>query len=94
MHPTLESGVFVVVLRWQFWGWNQKLQVDDVVAVNHTKYGQIVKRISQIDYGKNNQVAALRLSGDNESASVTEVQMGWVGVDDLIGRVVYVVRAG
>lgn len=94
MHPALESGAFVLVWRWQVGCYHQRLQVGDIVAVRHSYYGEIVKRISEVRLDKNGQVSELRLRGDNAAASVSEEKMGWVTLKQVIGKVVYVVNAG
>ena len=92
MHPALESGAFVLVWRWQVGRYRQCVQVGDIVAVRHLYYGEIIKRVSKVRLGNNGQVTALRLCGDNAAASVTEAQMGWVALEQVIGKVVYVMR--
>ena len=93
VHPAITSGVFVLVWRWQIAKHRQRLRVDDIVAVEHARYGKIIKRICQVRLGSSGQVIALRLRGDNELASVSEARMGWVSVDSVIGKMVYVVKA-
>lgn len=95
MHPTLMSGVFVLLWRWQIFGGCQRVKVGDIVAVDHPEFGKIIKRISEIEQGieKGSGVRNLRLRGDNALASVTEAQMGWIEESRVIGKVVYVVRS-
>lgn len=91
MYPALTSGAFVLVIRWRAFGWHQRLAIGDMVAVNHPEFGEIIKRISSIDNDKAR--LTFRLRGDNHQASVTEAQMGWINEEQLIGKVVFVVRA-
>ena len=94
MHPTLESGAFVLVLgfavRVKKFGidWQQSLKVGDIVAVRHIYYGNIIKRICQIDYNDKCMMTGLYLLGDNPSQSVSTEQMGWVDIEQVIGKVV------
>lgn len=92
MHPALESGAFVLVWRWEIGRYRQQVQVGDIVAIRHSYYGEIIKRVSQVRLDNNGQAIALRLCGDNAAASVTEVQMGWIMLEQVIGKVVYVVK--
>lgn len=93
MHPAITSGVFVLLWRWQIAKFGQRLRVGDVIAVDHPRYGKIIKRICEVDLDHRGQVIALRLRGDNGRASVSEAKMGWVGVESVIGKVVYVIKA-
>lgn len=93
MHPAITSGVFVLLWRWKIAKHRQRLRVGDIVAVDHPRYGKIIKRICEVDLDHRGQVSRLRLRGDNERASVSEAQMGWVDVENVIGRVIYVVKA-
>jgi len=93
MHPAIKSGVFVLVWRWQIRQYQQRLQVGDIIAVEHAHYGKIIKRICEVDLDSNGQVSGLRLRGDNELASISEAKIGWVSVESVIGRVVYVIKA-
>ena len=92
MHPALESGAFVLVWRWQVGRYRQRVQVGDIVAVRHSYYGEIIKRVSKVRLDNKGQVIALRLCGDNAAASVTDTQMGRVALEQVIGKVVYVIR--
>ena len=42
---------------------------------------------------KYGELIELSLRGDNELASISEARMGWVSVESVIGKVVYVVKA-
>lgn len=87
----------------QHLGFAKGLNKGDIVVVNHPKYGRIIKRIAKIEYDirqlselKKPQVACyqlvrLRLRGDNKNGTVSEHDMGWVSVEQLMGKVVYVV---
>ncbi|MGO2339967.1 MAG: S26 family signal peptidase [Psychrobacter sp.] len=122
MHPTLESGAFVLLCHHAYFTQdsavltdsnrylsrlslrrlladNLKLEVGDIVAVDHPKYGHIIKRITQLEYSlaskstdkrpQKHHITRLRLKGDNYIASTSEAAMGWVEANHLIGKVVY-----
>ena len=122
MHPTLESGAFVLLCRHGYLTPSSAvltdsnkylsrlsvkrlladkltLKVGDIVAVNHPKYGHIIKRITQLEYSlaskstnrrpQKHHITRLRLKGDNYIASTSEAAMGWVEAHHLIGKVVY-----
>ena len=93
MHPALESGAFVLVWHWKIGRYHQRLQVGDIVAVRHSYYGEIIKRVSEIQTDKHGRMIELCLRGDNAAASVTEEQMGRVALDQVIGKMVYVMGA-
>ena len=95
MHPTLESGAFVLVMGFAInakrFGvyWQQPLSVGDIVAVRHSQYGDIIKRICQIDYDDKRMMTGLYLVGDNPSQSVSTEQMGRIDIEQVIGKVVW-----
>jgi len=122
MHPTLESGAFVLLCQHTYLvpspavltdsnrclsrlslkcllSDKLKLKVGDIVAVNHPKYGHIIKRITQLEYSlaskstdkrpQKHHITRLRLKGDNHIASTSEEAMGWVEAHNLIGKVIY-----
>lgn len=91
MYPALTSGAFVLVIRWRAFGWHQRLAVGDMVAVDHPEFGAIVKRVSRLD--NDNGGVKFRLCGDNQQASVTEAQIGWINEEQFIGKVVFVAHA-
>ncbi|WP_230661729.1 S26 family signal peptidase [Psychrobacter sp. I-STPA10] len=95
MHPTLESGAFVLVMGFVVnikrlgVQWQPSLKVGDIVAVRHSQYGDIIKRICQIEYDDKRSITGLYLVGDNPSHSVSTEQMGLVEVEQVIGKVVW-----
>ena len=95
MHPTLESGAFVLVMGFAInlkrFGvyWQQSLKVGDIVAVHHSQYGDIIKRICQIDYDDKHRMRGLYLVGDTPSQSVSTEQMGRIDIEQVIGKMVW-----
>lgn len=95
MHPTLESGAFVLVMGFAVSvkrlgvQWRQSFKVGDIVAVHHQQYGDIIKRICQIDYDDKRTITGLYLVGDNPSQSVSTEQMGRIDIEQVIGKVVW-----
>ncbi len=83
MSPNFLPDDFVLLIahRWQ------KLAVGDVVLVNHQHYGKIIKRIASIE--KDNWFT---LKSDNPQGVTTE-QMGIINKGQVIGKVVYQVKA-
>ena len=95
MHPTLESGAFVLLMAFAIRSkrlgihWQQPLKVGDIVAVRHSQYGDIIKRVYQIDYDDKQMMIGLYLVGDNPSQSVSTEQMGRIDMAQLLGKVVW-----
>ena len=95
MHPTLESGAFVLVMGFAInvkkfgMQWQQSLKVGDIVAIRHSQYGDIIKRVCQIDYDDKQMMIGLYLVGDNPSQSVSTEQMGRIDMAQLLGKVVW-----
>ena len=95
MPPTLASGAFVLVMGFTLnikklgVYWQQPLKVGDIVAVRHVYYGDIIKRICQIDYDDKRTITGLYLVGDNPSHSVSTEQMGRIDIEQVIGKMVW-----
>lgn len=80
MSPRLYDGDFVFVSR-LYWS----LEVNQLVVVDHSVYGFIVKTILHIAPG-----GLLWLSGENHK-SLTPERIGWVSQKRVIGKVLWCV---
>lgn len=76
MRPTFRPGQLVVVIP------GCRLRVGDVVMIRHDGLEKI-KRIARLDD------ARLYVLGDNPSASTDSRTFGWVGVESVVGKVVW-----
>lgn len=81
MEPLLFAGDFVLVSRI-----HRALKVGDLVAARHAQFGIIIKRIAEI-----HSQQGLRLEGENP-ASLSSEQIGIVGTESLIGKVVFSIK--
>nr|WP_276606062.1 S24/S26 family peptidase [Neptunomonas sp. XY-337] len=82
MSPSLCDGDFIV----SFKGRLRRYKVDDIVVVQHSLYGVIVKRIKEVY-----PTDSFALIGDNPTSTSTE-QMGTIEKNAIIGRVVLHIR--
>ncbi len=86
MSPIFLPNNFVLVIKHPW----QKFNVGDVILVNHQHYGKIIKRICTIEtqHGK----TFFTLKSDNPQGVTTE-QIGKTNKNQLIGKVIYQVKA-
>lgn len=78
MLPALESGQQVITFNWF-----KKLKVGDLVVVKLEKR-DIIKRLKAI---KKDQVFAI---GDNEKYSTDSRSLGWMNINQVIGKVIWI----
>ncbi len=83
MLPTFSHGDFVITARPLF----RNYRCNDLVAVNHPRFGRIIKRISHCFYD-----GTFQLVGDNHSASATTEAMGIISSEQILGRVIWTIR--
>jgi nickel-type superoxide dismutase maturation protease len=76
MAPTFRPGQVVVVRQ------TRKVAVGDIVMFRHDDMEKI-KRVARVETGR------LYLLGDNPRASTDSRNFGWVGIEDLIGKIVW-----
>jgi nickel-type superoxide dismutase maturation protease len=76
MTPTFRPGQVVVVRR------TSKVAVGDIVMFRHDGVEKI-KRVARLETGR------LYLLGDNPAASTDSRNFGWVGTENLIGRITW-----
>ncbi len=82
MRPFLKPGDYVFVLK------TRRVKPGDVILCYHplTKR-KMIKRVKEI-----NADGTLTIIGDNPSRSTDSRHFGPIGVDDIIGKVVWVIR--
>jgi phage repressor protein C with HTH and peptisase S24 domain len=76
MAPTFRPGQVVVIRR------TSHVSVGDIVMFRHDGIEKI-KRVARAETGR------LYLLGDNPQASTDSRNFGWVGTENLIGRIVW-----
>lgn len=80
MQPTIKDGTAVLVNRLAYFF--KKPKVGDIVVLKRQKY--IIKRIAAI---KKEQVFVI---GDNKKESNDSRHFGWIGKDNILGKVIYI----
>jgi len=81
MQPFLRSGDYVLASRLYM-----KIAINDLIVVNHPRYGRIIKRVSNISH-----TLGVCLSGDN-AESVTSEEMGWVDRAQVDAKVILSIK--
>lgn len=81
MQPFLRSGDYVFATRLYI-----SIAINDLIVVNHPRYGRIIKRVSNI-----NQALGVCLSGDNKE-SVTSDEMGWISLNQVGAKVIFSIK--
>jgi len=79
MLPNLKPEAFALVRA----TWLKKLEVGDIVIVNHLIFGAIIKRLVHIDYYYGHNIA-----GDNPH-SVSTGELGKIWSCDVVGVVLF-----
>lgn len=82
MLPGLRSGDYVFIRRRP-----PSLLTGDLVVVQHTQFGTIIKRIKHVC--SNNQFT---LEGDNPLASTSSAALGLVSKEQVLGKVVWQIK--
>ncbi|MBT6276504.1 MAG: S24/S26 family peptidase [Chromatiales bacterium] len=85
MAPTLLDGDYVIGRRPSG---RRPLRIGDVVVLNHSYYGRMVKRISDCDVD-----GRFRVRGDN-AMTVASIDVGAVSLEQIERRVVFRVSPG
>lgn len=80
MSPNIKQGSFVFIFKSPF----TKFKTGDLVVVDHSQYGRIIKRV----YSSNNN-QQFSLTGDNPD-SLSSEKMGLVNKRQLCGKVFYI----
>lgn len=80
MEPTLKQNQIVIVSSIPYFF--RKPKIGDVVVLKRQKY--IIKRIAAI---KKEQVFVI---GDNKKESNDSRHFGWIGKDNILGKVIYI----
>jgi phage repressor protein C with HTH and peptisase S24 domain len=76
MAPTFRAGQIVAIRR------SGELQVGDVVMVLHDGLEKL-KRVARLE------PARVYVLGDNPAASTDSRNFGWLGIETVIGRVIW-----
>ncbi len=82
MGPDLVSGDYVISTKVYF-----KIEKGDTLVVKHPLFGLIIKKVFDV-CGQ-----LFLLIGENHQESVTTKQMGWIGSQQIKGKVVLKVKA-
>ena len=82
MLPTLTGGDFVIASRLY-----RHINVDDLLVINHPRYGKIIKRVKEISNNKD-----VYITGDNNTESVSSAQMGWIKSNQIQGKVLFSIK--
>lgn len=80
MLPSFSSGDYLLI----FGSSLCPPQINQVVLVNHPRFGKIVKRIS-----KHHPDNGYLLTGDNPQESTSSQTMGWIPKERIYGRVIW-----
>lgn len=80
MQPTIKDGTAVLINRLAYL--LKKPKIGDIVVLKRQKY--IIKRIAAI---KKEQVFVI---GDNKKESNDSRHFGWIGKDNILGKVIYI----
>jgi signal peptidase I len=83
MQPHLSDGDFLIVLTWF-----QSISLGDIVVAHHNTYGDLVKRVASIE-GDGKYIF---LASDN-IVGLNSTQMGRLTKKDILGKVIYTVKA-
>ncbi len=81
MLPRLAAGDFVFTSRFFF-----RVNEGDLVVIDHPRFGRLVKRVFEVEENQR-----MLLCGEN-NASVSPEEMGWVTIEQLLGKVLFCVR--
>lgn len=81
MEPILSDGDFVVIFKWFY-----KLNTGDIVAINHTTYGLIIKRVLSIS-----KDGYISVCGENSTSLSTE-KMGRIERELIQGRAIFSIK--
>lgn len=73
MLPALDQGDFVIIIKC-------RPQIGDIVVAKHSKYGEIIKRVSKINS------TGYELSGDNNK-SINSKKIGFISPKNILGKV-------
>ena len=81
MLPYLTSGDFVIATRF-----HGPIKVDDLLVINHSYYGRIIKRVKEIlpDH-------SMLVTGDNNE-SISSEQIGWIKPIHVQGKVLLSIK--
>ena len=80
MLPSFCGGDFVIIYRRS----KSTFKQGDVVVVEHTRLGKIIKRIMAVESEGN-----LLLAGDNFAASTDTLTLGTIEPEQVLGRVIW-----
>jgi len=78
MSPVIPDGSYVLINTWRI---KQKLTPNRIVKVQHSRYGEIIKRIEHID-----NLGKIWLKGEHPN-SVSTAEIGPITKGDIIGIV-------
>ena len=84
MWPNYCSGDYVLAFRHR----SLTFKAGEVVVVNHTRFGNIIKRIERVE---NN--SSLAIAGDNRLSSTDSETLGLVSIKQVLGKVLWHIAA-
>lgn len=84
MQPTIKDGTAVLInkLAYLF----KKPKIGDIVVLKRQKY--IIKRIAAINPSADGE--QVFVIGDNKKESNDSRHFGWIGKDNILGKVIYI----
>lgn len=84
MQPTIKDGTAVLVNRLAYL--LKKPKIGDIVVLKRQKY--IIKRIAAINPSADGE--QVFVIGDNQKESNDSRHFGWIGKDNILGKVIYI----
>lgn len=84
MEPTIKQNKIVIVSSIPYFF--RKPKVGDIVVVKRQKY--IIKRIAAINPSADGE--QVFVIGDNKKESNDSRHFGWIGKDNILGKVIYI----
>lgn len=84
MQPTIKDGTAVLVNRLAYL--LKKPKIGDIVVLKRQKY--IIKRIAAINPSADGE--QVFVIGDNKKESNDSRHFGWIGKDNILGKVIYI----
>lgn len=84
MQPTIKDGTAVLINRLAYLF--KKPKIGDIVVLKRQKY--IIKRIAAINPSADGE--QVFVIGDNKKESNDSRHFGWIGKDNILGKVIYI----
>jgi len=85
LFPELNDGDFILMGKGPIF--IPQMKPGDLVVFQHELYGQMIKRIKEID-AAHRKVFVL----GNHDASIDSRQLGWIDIDCVVGKVIWSIK--